>query len=131
MFSVEDTWTMFQRRLMQFPSCHNSFWHQWQRSETKWTIVFSRSTKVENRKKHQASIGKTLPTKGAKFHADTGFFKKKKNRHVNFGILPCVKTTRQKKDAFMERSVSLDMLRQRKSPTKGQRKVVRKDQLHY
>ena len=40
-FSVEGTWTMFQRRLMQFHSWHNSLWKQWRRPETKRTIVFS------------------------------------------------------------------------------------------
>ena len=37
-FSVEGTRTMFQRRLMQFQSRHNSLWQQWQR-----TIVLSRT----------------------------------------------------------------------------------------
>ena len=90
-----------------------------------------RLTKVKEnqQKKHiQATKRKALQIKGAKFHADTGFAK---TRHENFGILPCVKTTSQKKDAYMERRVSSDMLRQRTSPTKGHRKVVQKDQLRY
>ena len=41
-FSVEGTRTMFQWRLMQFQSWHNSFLQQWRWSETKRTIVFSR-----------------------------------------------------------------------------------------
>ena len=47
------------------------------------------------------------------------------------GILPFVKTTSLRPDANMEEHVSSDMLRLRKSPGKSQRKVVRKDQLHY
>ena len=46
-----------------------------------------------------------------------------KIRHVDSGILPCVKTTSLSADS--------DMLRLRRSPAKKQRKVVRKDQLHY
>ena len=51
------------------------------------------------RKKHQTAKRKALQTKGAKFHADTGIAKK---RHVNVGILPCVKITSLKSDAYME-----------------------------
>ena len=34
-FSVDRTWTMFQRRLLQFQSWSKSPWKQWQKSETK------------------------------------------------------------------------------------------------
>ena len=34
-FSVEGTWTMFQRRLMKFQSWHTSAWKQWQRFRDK------------------------------------------------------------------------------------------------
>ena len=40
-FQWKGTWTMFQRWLMQFQSWRKSLWQQWQRSETKRTIVFS------------------------------------------------------------------------------------------
>ena len=43
------------------------------------------------------------------------FFLKKKNRHVIFGILPCVKTTSLRLDANLEENVSSDMLRLRRS----------------
>ena len=48
-----------------------------------------------------------------------------KNRHVNSGILSCVKTRSLKKDVFMATNAISDMLRQKESPAKGQRKVVR------
>ena len=54
----------------------------------------------------------------------------KKTLHVNFGILPCLKTTSLRLDANMDVHVSSDMLRLRRSPARSQRKVVRKDQLH-
>ena len=59
------------------------------------------------------------------------FFKKKKNPHVNFGIFPYVRITGLKKDAKMATNVIFDMLKQRKSPAKSQRKVVQKDPLLY
>ena len=60
------------------------------------------------------------------------FSKKKKTVcHVNFGILPCIKTASLGPDAHMEMNADIDMLRQRKSPAKSQKKVVRKHQLHY
>ena len=54
-----------------------------------------------------------------------------KTRHVNVGIFLCVKTSSLRPDAKMEEDVSSDMLRPRRRPAKSQRKVVRKDQLHY
>ena len=54
-----------------------------------------------------------------------------KTRHVEFGILPCAKTTSLRPDATLEENVSSDMLRWRRSPARSQRKEVRKDQLHY
>ena len=54
-----------------------------------------------------------------------------KKRHVNFDIFPCVRITSQNPDAQMAIDADFDMLRQRKSPAKSQRKVVRKDQFHY
>ena len=44
-----------------------------------------------------------------------------KIRQLNVGIFPCVKTTSLNPDEHMAI----------KSPAKSQRKVVRKDQLHY
>ena len=48
-----------------------------------------------------------------------------------FSIFLCVKTTSLSLDANMEEHISSDILRQKESPVKGQRKVVRKDQLRY
>ena len=53
----------------------------------------------------------------------------KKHRRVSFSILPCVQTTSLNLDANMAAGAISDMLRQKESPTKGQRKVVQKDQL--
>ena len=53
-----------------------------------------------------------------------------KTRHVDFGILPCAKTTSLRPFAYMEENVSSDM-RLMRCPAKSQRKVVRKDQLLY
>ena len=63
-----------------------------------------------------------------KFHADSNFVK---TRHVSSGILPCVRITNLKKDVYMATNVISDMLRQKESPTKDQRKVVQEDQLRY
>ena len=71
---------------------------------------------------------KPLQTQGAKFRAVATIFK---TGHVDFGILPCVQTTRLRPDAYMKEHVSSDMLRLTRSPAKSQRKVVRKDHLHY
>ena len=86
-----------------------------------------RLTKGEKNPQTQAKK-EALETKGAKFRAVTKILK---TRHVKFGILPYVKTTSLKNDACMEENVSSDTLRLRRSPAKSQRKVVRKDQLHY
>ena len=87
----------------------------------------SRLTKGEKSSKHLATERKALQTKGARFRAVT---KTVKTRHVNCGILPCVKTSSLRPDAFLEENVYSDMLRLRRSPARSQRKVVRKDQLH-
>ena len=78
--------------------------------------------------KHQVTEMKALQTKGAKFRAVTKIVK---HHQVVFGILPCVKTRSLRPDANLEEHVSSDTLRLRKSPARSQRKVVRKDQLHY
>ena len=54
-----------------------------------------------------------------------------KTRHVITGILPHDRITSQKQDAFMARSVVFGILRQKRSPAKSQRRVVRKDQLRF
>ena len=54
-----------------------------------------------------------------------------KNPHVNCGIFPYVRITGLKKDAYMATNAIFDMLRQRKSPAKSQRKVVQEDPLLY
>ena len=48
--------------------------------------------------------------------------RKKKTRHVNLGILPCVKTASLRPAAYMEENVSSGMLRPRRSPAKSQKK---------
>ena len=50
---------------------------------------------------------------------------------VIIGILLHVRITSVKQNAFMARSAVFDMLRQKRSPAKSQRRVVRKDQSHY
>ena len=76
----------------------------------------------ETSSKNIRQQGGTLFTTGAKFHAD---IKIVKTRHVNFGILPCVKTTSLRPDAYMEENVASDMLRLRRCPAISQRKMVR------
>ena len=80
------------------------------------------------KKKHQATEKKALQTKRTKFRAVTQILK---TRHVNFGILPCVKATSLRPDVNLEEHVASDMLRLRRSPARSQFKVVRKDQLHH
>ena len=49
-------------------------------------------------------------------------------RHVVVGILSlCVKIASPRQDAYMAKDAIFDKLRQRRSPTKSQRKEVRKD----
>ena len=55
-------------------------------------------------------------------------YKNCKTRHVDFGILPCVRTTSLNPEAPVAMKADFDMLRQRRSPAKSQRKVV---SLHY
>ena len=75
----------------------------------------------QNSQKHQATEVKALQTKGARFRALT------KKSHVNFGILPCVKTTSLR----LEENVSSDMLRLTRSHATSQRREVRKDHSLY
>ena len=60
---------------------------------------------------------KALQTMGAKFRAVT---KNVKTRHVDLGILPCVKTTSLRLDACLEEHVSSDMFRLSESPAKSE-----------
>ena len=83
---------------------------------------------TEIAQKQQETERKALQTKGAKFRVVA---KNCKNPSCNFGIFPCVKTTSLRLDAKREEHVSSDMMRLRRSPARSQRKVVRKDQLHY
>ena len=80
----------------------------------------------KNPQKNQATKRKALQTKGAKSRAYSEFVK---SRRVHFGILPCVRSTSLKEGVFMVTNAISDMLRPKKSPAKGQRKVVQKDQL--
>ena len=107
-FSVESTWQRPKGRPSSPP-------HRIRRQR-----LTKRDRKIRN--------SKALQTKGAKFHAGTGFVK---TRHVKLGILPCVKTTSLKTDENMARNAISDLLRPRKSPARSQRKVVQKDQLRH
>ena len=119
-FSVEGTRTMFQRRLMQFQSWHNSLRKQWRRSETERTIVFSR-TKFEgkidwrrgtkNPQQNQATEMKALQ-KRSEIPCRCRICKK--NRHVIFGILPCVRITRLKKDVHPWRQNAISEMSRQK-----------------
>ena len=82
----------------------------------------------KNPQRNQATKRKTLQMKGAKFHADSEFVQ---TRRVSFGILPCVRITSPKKMYIMATNAVSVMLRQKESPSNGQRKVVQKDQLRY
>ena len=85
----------------------------------------AKQTDGEGRKSSQGSGSKQ--ENSLDNHADSIFVQK--IRHVNSGILLWVGTTSLKKDVYMATSAISDMSRQKQSPTKGQRKVVRKDQL--
>ena len=76
----------------------------------------------ENAPKYRAIEKKALQTKRSEIPCRCKNCTKK--RHVNYGILPCVKTTSLKQDANMEEHVSSDMLRLRRIPARSQRKVV-------
>ena len=78
----------------------------------------------ENLHRDQAVNRKTLWVR-VKFHASSN---SSKIRRVSSGILPCFRITSLKKDVYMATNVISDMLRQKESPTKDQRKV-QKDHL--
>ena len=82
----------------------------------------------KNHQRNQATKTKALQIKGTRFHADS---ESVKTRHVKFGILRVSKTISLRLDARLEEHVSSEMLRLRRSPARSQRKVVRKDRLHY
>ena len=52
-----------------------------------------------------------------------------KDRRVIFGTLPCVVITSLKADAFMAVIACFDMLMAKRSPARGRRKRVLKEQL--
>ena len=66
-----------------------------------------------------------------RFRAEIFFGESVRVRHVSFGTLPCVSITNLIKDVYMATNAISDMLRLMKRPARSQRKVVRKDQLHY
>ena len=78
--------------------------------------------------KFLATMRTSLQTKGENFHSDVKFLK---THQEKFGIVPCVKTMSLSPDVYVEENVSSDMLRLMIGPVKSQKKVVRKDQLHY
>ena len=67
---------------------------------------------------NQAMKRKALQTNRAKFHAASNSVK---TRHVNSGILPCVRIA-SLKNVYMATNANRDMLRQTESPAKGQRR---------
>ena len=67
-----------------------------------------------NRKTHLLTV---------KFHADSDSVK---IRHVNSGTFPCVCIPSLKKDVHMATNATSDMLRQKGSPTRSRRQVVRR-----
>ena len=68
----------------------------------------------------KATKRKALQIRQVRFCVDVKFVKKK--RHVDLGILPCVKTTSLRPDAEMEDNVPSGMLRLVKSPSKKSKK---------
>ena len=52
-------------------------------------------------------------------------------RHVIVGIVPCVKITSPKQDAFLAKDAVFDMLRRRRIPKRSRRMVVQMEQLLY
>ena len=81
----------------------------------KKTIVFS-CTKLERQDRRRGrKILKHKPRRKL-------FRQKEQILHVDLGILPYVKTTSLRPDAYMEENVSSDMLRQKESPILSRRK---------
>ena len=127
-FSVEGTWTMFKKET-HVVSVLTDFYKE--------TCTELRDEPAPNSKaKTDGEEEKTL--KRIRQQRRKLFRQKEQNsvpiqkiiHHVNVG-LPCVKTTSLRPDANLEEHVSSDMMRLRRSPARSQRKVVRKDQLHY
>ena len=79
------------------------------KSETMRTIVFSRAKfegkDGEGEKNPQKKSGNKEEGSADKRSEIPCRYKTCKNRHVNFGILPCVKSTSLRTDANMDRSV--------------------------
>ena len=75
----------------------------------------------KNPHRDQARNRKTRKTR-VKIHADSNYVK---IRHVDSGILPCVRITSMKKVVHTATNDISDMLRQKESPTRSRRKVVR------
>ena len=126
---MEGTWRLFQRRLTQFQSWQTGTRRLVRWSETKRTIVFSR-TKLEGqdwRRSRKIFKNRPLQRKGATFRAVTCF----QNSSCRFWHPPVCHNTSLRPDAYVAKNADSDMLRLRRSPAKKQRKVVRKDQLHY
>ena len=83
----------------------------------------------EKSQKHQATEGKALQTKGARFRSVT---KTVKNPSCKFLTSSRVsKNASLRPDVKTEAKVSSDMLRLMRSPARSRGKVVRKHQLHY
>ena len=131
-FSVEGTWTMFQRRLMKFQSWHSSLWKQWRRLETKRTIVFScilfegkTDWRRDTKNPHSDQVNRKTRETRVKCHADSVC----KNPSCKFWHPLVCLNYKSGKVVYMAITAISDMLRQRRSPTRSRRKVVQKDQL--
>ena len=114
----------------------HSLWQQWQRSETKRTIVFScishskvKQTDGEKQKSSQGS-GNEEASSSDKSEIPCRFkFCKKPSCKFWHSLPPCVKITSLKKGCINGDKCPFRQLRQKESPAKSQRKMVRKDQL--
>ena len=131
-FSVEGTWTLFQRRLMKFQSWHSSLWKQWRRLETKRTIVFScilfegkTDWRRDTKNPHSDQVNRKTRETRVKCHADSVC----KNPSCKFWHPLVCLNYKSGKVVYMAITAISDMLRQRRSPTRSRRKVVQKDQL--
>ena len=122
---VESNWTMFERRLMQFPSLSCIWKHM--RGETRRTLALS-CTKSEGshwRKdtpKVQTAEERVPLEQGAEFRAEIPSEESVRIRHSSFGTLPCVFVTSLNQDAHMVINADFDTLRPDVQPSKKLKK---------
>ena len=134
MLSVEGTWTQCSKG--ESCSFRSSVWKQ-MRSETRRAIVLSctksagTNWRKETLKKFRSQRWQSFWHKRKDSVPIISLGESVRTRRAIIGTLPCVSLTGLNQDAHVAKNANSDTLRSMGSPARSQRKVVRKDQLHY